>query len=827
MVDTGRNRKRRRPHHGHSENSSPMSSNEHFPTRQKTKATKFIRRGGRFSHTPPLFLLIALMLACYQKSHSSLPCVLATRLRERTKHRTDTLQEQHQRFLQNKGDPMAAPEIDYLDLPMPLWTSRREDSGDQFLEGNAIQVSPFDKNIIYATNRAGELRILSATNGKSIDTVRPAPRTLVIDGTISTWSLYSTSGMAFGSFPGKDAVEESAPANDKIENDEDEGYNAYLEFLLNNGIKQQTEEMEESNFAVYSVIDEAPSDSDVRFLPKTRVVCVSIPDHKILWTSAGLPGTPNGSPLVYYADQTTMNGNKKEDFISDVYVILTHNSVLIRPDNTTQTSGHLTVLDSLSGHVIWTQSEWSRDEVPKGYGPSQISHVPIMGGANSGGSFDNKNDVVVWTSSDQKGMGGKGIIYSFQMKSPSELKAEIKNKNSTVNGQQNNDPFDIRVLRKVRWNSIARPAMNRNGTNLFIAVTGNAIRGWNGIGSFNGTANWSKNLVPFANEQDDSLTQIYSKDVALSTAPVLSADEERLFAVSVKNETICLDAKTGDRMWTSKLQHASPLLSEPKPSPDNQRLYVIMSKDGKVHAINQNNGKALWTFGCSESRSGSKCTIPQVHADFDLSDDGTIFYYGDSDGRIVALTLGNRIKEEPSPTSTTITITDERGPLEFDKKNRPSSDTVQDNYQTNQNFGGKVAGILIAIILSLSISFISIFYVLRGKGIELQNYRLPRYRLSKDGGKKLHSRVVRIKRRTPNGPDTYEDRIISSLSEDEKSFDDEHFHTIWVDPTHSKPKHFAPDDDIPTADRLSVLLGTSNRIAPISDNFGFGQAVLI
>ena len=52
------------------------------------------------------------------------------------------------------------------------------------------------------------------------------------------------------------------------------------------------------------------------------------------------------------------------------------------------------------------------------------------------------------------------------------------------------------------------------------------------------------------------------------------------------------------------------------------------------------------------------------------------------------------------------------------------------------------------------------------------------------------------------------------------------FNTLWGDPTHSK----AIDDDnkqYPAADRMAVLLGTSNRITPINENFGLGQAVMI
>ena len=757
------------------------------------------------------------MVACYEKFQCSVPSVLAVRLRARTRNRASLTQSQQRRSLQGAGNPKAseAPVIDYLELPMALWTSKG--SGDEFLKGNAIKLSPYNNDMLYATNRAGDLRILSASNGKLIDTVSPSPRSLTEDGITTVWSLYSASGMAFGRYSRElpDVVE-----NDSEDNDDSQNYNDYLEFLLSNGI-QQPEEETQSDFVVYSIVDEAPESS--RFLPKTRVVCVSIPEHKILWVSAGLPGTPNGSPLVYYTDLATSSKSPHgSDNTSGVYVVLTHNSVLMRPDNSTRTTGHLTVLDPFNGHVKWTQSEWSRDEIPKGYGPPEISHSPIEGGGYSGGSFDNKNDVIMWTSSDQEGRGSVGNIYSFQMKSVSELNAN----NSSDDGQ--NDPFEIRVLKKVRWNSIARPAMNRNGTHLYVGVTGNAVRGWNGIAKFNETANWSTRLVAI-----DDGTETFSENVVVPTAPVLSADEERLFVVTVKNETICLDSRTGATMWKARSPNPSALLAEPRASPDNHRLYVILSEDGRVHAINQRNGLPLWSFGCDQRNlpAGNTCMTPPVFADFDLAADGTILYYGTSDGRIVALTLGHRLDDEriSSPSSPTVTIEldrDDRGPIEFDRKTPFNIDVSGDEKKKNLV---NLAGVVVGIILSLSVTLVSIVYVMKSKGIEWQNYRLPRHGSSQGGERKWNTFVGRFGREggaKPDGPDVYEDRIIASLSDDGES-KDEQFFTQWSDPTHSNPKYIVHDDESPPADRLSVLLGTSNRIAPIMDNFGFGQAVLI
>eukprot|EP00531_Pseudo-nitzschia_arenysensis_P005958 CAMPEP_0116116908 /NCGR_PEP_ID=MMETSP0329-20121206/1287_1 /TAXON_ID=697910 /ORGANISM="Pseudo-nitzschia arenysensis, Strain B593" /LENGTH=829 /DNA_ID=CAMNT_0003610431 /DNA_START=127 /DNA_END=2616 /DNA_ORIENTATION=+ len=806
--ENGRNRKRRRPQHEQFQNSSPLTSRANTPTGQETQESRYSGRRKRPSSSS-LFWLMALVFVCCPMN-ILFPLVVAKRTGERTKDQTAGLKENHRRFLQDAGNSasVSAPSLDYLELPTSLWTSK--DDNDQFLKGNAIRVSPFDKDILYATNQAGQLRVISATNGKSIESVSPAPRTLTEDGTTSTWSIYSKSGMSFGSFPRSSSGTSSTQANGASDGD---GYNDYLQFLINNGIDQNNDDEKtrsESHFAVYSIVDLAPASS--RFLPKTRVVCVSIPEHEILWTSAGLPGTPNGSPLVYYVDEATMGGDD-----DNMFIVLTHNSVLKKVNNETSTTGHLTVLDPSNGHVKWTQSEWSRDEVPKGYGPPQVSHKPVLGGGNAGGSPDNKNDVIVWTSSEKEGRGKNGNLYSFQMKSSSELEEESR----IYEGPS--DPFAVRVLKQVRWNSIAQPVVNQDGTSLFVAVTGNAVRGWNGIAKFNETANWSNQLVPMDDDLATSPLQPYPSDIVVSTAPVLSADEQRLFLVTVRNETVCLDPTTGVRKWAAKTSNPSLILSEPKASPDNQRLYVVNSEDGKLHGIDQISGRVFWTFGCGGKNlpSGNKCSAPTVHANFDLSYDGSVLYFVATDGRVAALTLGNKVDEEDQSTSTIVTIEfdDDGGPFEFDRKSNVGS--LPPANAMDQKVGLKIAGTVVAILVSLAVAMISVMYVVRNKGFELRdlgNYRLPRYGQSKE---KRHSHVTRL-----DGPDNYEDQIIARLSEDEGSIEQQ-FNTLWVDPTHSDPKYYVQDDESPTADRLSILLGTSNRIAPISDNFGFGQAVLI
>jgi len=395
--------------------------------------------------------------------------------------------------------------------------------------------------------------------------------------------------------------------------------------------------------------------------------------------------------------------------------------------------------------------------------------------------------------------------------------------------------------------------MNRNGTNLFVGVTGNAIRGWSGGARFNETADWSSRLVPFGGGDAASSSEPYSEDVVIPTAPVLSADEERLFVVTARNETVCLDAKTGTRLWKATMRNSSPLLAEPRASPDNKRLYAIMSRDGNAYGLEQETGEVLWSFGCDETKlpAGSNCENLASSAEFDLSVDGSIMYFGAEDGRIIALTLGYRKSnygsesgEEPSkskhPTVTIDYDDDTRGPLEFDKAK--SSGTFESILNDDDKSAVKIAGLLFAIMISLAVGTFSVMFVLKSKGIDWRDFRFPRQNSSKHGrGPHRNSLGAVVSRGmfsidddddhdviVPgcNRPDNYEDKIIASHSDDDDKSAEE-FNTLWVDPTHSNPKPMVADDESPTADRLAVLLGTSNKIAPIQENFGFGQAVLL
>ena len=398
--------------------------------------------------------------------------------------------------------------------------------------------------------------------------------------------------------------------------------------------------------------------------------------------------------------------------------------------------------------------------------------------------------------------------------------------------------------------------MNRNGTNLYAAVTGNAVRGWNGLAKFNETADWSKKLMPTAAGTNASS---YLEDVALTTAPVLSTNEETLFAVTARNETICLNSLTGERMWSATTRDSSPILAEPVSSPDDERLYVIMSRDGRVVGIDQRKGKILWGFSCGAELLSSVCEKTSVLADFDISSDGQYLYYGDVDGRIISLAVGKKRidisydnnEDEGSSTSTTI-ISDVNNKAQSDNIEGGIASSILNN-DNNINKSIKKAGLVIlAIILSFFVVGGSAMYAVKVKGLDpmsfVPKYNLRGFRFPRKGspdensfGAAIGRRMFKVENRNDyqsnnsiiDGPDMYEDKILATMSDDDDAVDPTiargGFNTLWVDSTHSKP--IADDDSqhpsIESSDRMAVLLGTSNRVTPINENFGYGQAVML
>lgn len=281
---------------------------------------------------------------------------------------------------------------------------------------NVVEQSPNDDDILYVTTREASLLVLSALDGSILAEVEPPSNGA---------DLLCQSGVSFG--------------------------------VMADG----------SMFLAYTVMDHSTVDSITE--AKSRVVAISIPEHERLWTSDALPGQSLGSPVVLYESTTRKP-----------YVALTHNTQIMMANNSTATNGMFTLLNPKNGKALWTESESSRLDFPKGYGPLGLAAKPMSG--NYYGEEDNDNDFVAWGNFDEKGNRNLGNTFLFQLPQKfQEAQAEIEGL-STV------------TLKAVRWSTTTRPVFGARGSAMYFGVTGDQLRGWAGNAQFDEAAEWASDL---------------------------------------------------------------------------------------------------------------------------------------------------------------------------------------------------------------------------------------------------------------------------------------------------------------------------------------------
>ena len=294
---------------------------------------------------------------------------------------TPQQRQQQRRILERTPDSAFV----YYDNPQLHWKIRLE-APATLDQGNAIVPSPYDDNLLYVTTSSGNLFVLSAVDGKTLWTYSPPEKSLHNGDEV--WTTTCGSSVVFGNVDsvGKFlvyAVVDYPPGGTVY------GPQRYVSYLVLNSAN-----------AVLLFVNSS-------FAFDSRLIAISIPDHEPLWLSTDLPGVVQGTPVV----NTNQNDPTRQ------FILISRNSQLLKNDNTTQTTGHVTMLQSDTGQVVWTESEGMRAGAsnPQGYGPLAICMSPVFG--NYDGGKDNTNDLVVWTSSGREGRSKNGFTYAFQLPS--------------------------------------------------------------------------------------------------------------------------------------------------------------------------------------------------------------------------------------------------------------------------------------------------------------------------------------------------------------------------------------------------------------------------
>jgi hypothetical protein len=235
--------------------------------------------------------------------------------------------------------------------------------------------------------------------------------------------------------------------------------------------------------------------------------------------------------------------------------------------------------------------------------------------------------------------------------------------------------------------------------------------------------------------------------------------------------------------------------------------------------MDQLTGKLQWVGSCDLFEEDC---ANSVRADFDLSSTGQFLYYGDVMGRIVALKLGDMVAEP--------TVAPERSPGVIDLDHWPTDG--HDQGQGESRSGPTMGGSVVLIVLAAMIATGSSMYI-----VLINRYKtIPHPQQEPQPPETIETTDTNdddyaLPNDPENSPDPYEDSMISQHTNSSKRDMTE---LIWND--RSRAKRASLDDSFDNsshsssrapADRISKLLGTTNRITPIKEDFSYGASVLV
>lgn len=261
-----------------------------------------------------------------------------------------------------------------------------------------------------------------------------------------------------------------------------------------------------------------------------------------------------------------------------------------------------------------------------------------------------------------------------------------------------------------------------------------------------------------------------------------------------------INTLNGKANW--KVSGTSAFLSEARVSPDDERIYVAQSADGRIFCLDQLSGNFLWQGSCDQFEEDCSNS---VRSDFDLSSSGQFLYFSDVKGRLISLKLGD-VVEVSEPTAAPIWS----GPF------LPTNDIdwANDEDQAGPSEGSSMGGTITLIVLATMVALASTIYIV------MVNRR-------KRAPHPMQEPCPEIDEYDPNSPDPYEDSMIIQHAHKQNGMGE------FSNEFNPLPHTFDSDESLsnvvnyPPSDRMSVLMGTANRIAPLREDFSYGASVLV
>ena len=308
-------------------------------------------------------------------------------------------------------------------------------------------------------------------------------------------------------------------------------------------------------------------------------------------------------------------------------------------------------------------------------------------------------------------------------------------------------------------------------------------------------------------------THTHTHETAIPVTPTLSKDETRLFVPSAQKDLMCIDTQTGTVNWS--VQGTSTFLAQSKVSPDDQSVYAIQSVDGRIVSYNQLSGDLNWLASCDQFEEDC---ANSVRADFEITSTGQYLIYGDVVGRIIALKLGELLdKTSSNDGATNDGHYDDNNNLD-PPGHRPwqKEETAQNTNVDEEKSSAFVISLLL-IIFAIVVVALALAYMLVTKRLKTRPHPMQEpYIMDDDDTMPDTNDDYSMPLDPDTAPDKYEDSMISRHKLPTKSLISASMETRSLDSMSVAP-----------ADRISSLLGTSNKVAPILEDFSYGAAILV
>eukprot|EP00816_Leptocylindrus_hargravesii_P001982 CAMPEP_0196815460 /NCGR_PEP_ID=MMETSP1362-20130617/49920_1 /TAXON_ID=163516 /ORGANISM="Leptocylindrus danicus, Strain CCMP1856" /LENGTH=712 /DNA_ID=CAMNT_0042192425 /DNA_START=166 /DNA_END=2304 /DNA_ORIENTATION=- len=226
--------------------------------------------------------------------------------------------------------------------------------------------------------------------------------------------------------------------------------------------------------------------------------------------------------------------------------------------------------------------------------------------------FQDGSDILYWADPwkfGYAGAGSTGIVYRYD----------------SSFGQ-------VSQLQEISLNAVTAPMLGSDGRKFWLGGSNAQVVGWiSESGVFDETPAFTSTL-----ERTDR-----NKTAPLHNRPIATNDGQYLFVASTSPRLYCLDGVDGKALWTSDFdeERASIYMTEARLSRDESNVYFIRHRDGAVENYDAKSGQQIWEFSCRDISDDSVCE-GSVEAQFDLSADKSVLFFGNIFGQIVALEIG-------------------------------------------------------------------------------------------------------------------------------------------------------------------------------------------